>query len=257
MNQVQGDSLNIKCPICDAHQDLSSIQPAGQITQTICHDCRGNLVLVTTQEPVTPKALISKRGSKSTRTKMVGSVTLVLLCLLNYTVLTAGIFGIYKTVIPLTTTMNLPPELFDHTPAVTTLEAHTITEQLQALDLARNNGDIEEIAVHLSHDAIIEGSLHLPPPNADKIYAFDRNQYQATIRETYAQAQDYLFRRAISEVSVAGDGNSALVASHTVERMTMSGQTTTVNAQETIWFTLRDGRSLITKIHADGNVTVR
>lgn len=188
---------------------------------------------------------------------MVGSVSLVLLCLLNYTILAAGIFGISTTVIPLNTTTDLPLELFSTTPAVTTLEAQTITAQLQALDLARNNGDNEEIAEHLSHDAIIEGSLHLPPPHTDRIYAFDRTQYQATIRDTYAQAQEYRFRREISEVSVAGDGKSALVASHTVEHITLSGQTTTVNGQETLWFTLRDGRSLITKIHADGNVTVR
>lgn len=263
--------MNIICPVCDDEQHIADFDQADQVTQGVCVTCEANLLFVTRQGSSprraagrTSRGLTHSRlrkSGESGRKNIMGVGALLLLCALNYTLLGAGIYGLRQSIKAAETkgsTLRVfkQPQASTHAQGGSHLRENQIQTLFQSVDRAANERNVTAIMAYLSDDVVITASLQLPSPNPTKTLTFTRDQYRQTLRQTFATAKEYGFLRKVTRIAIAQDGKSAQVASQTLESVTIAGSTTQVQGQETVTLELREGKPLITKVQAVGNVEI-
>ena len=117
---------------------------------------------------------------------------------------------------------------------------------LNALDEAVRRKDVDGILRHLTHDAII--TIHLKQGPQQQMAVLTREDYRKTLAMSFAFHSANDFTRTNTSVSLASDERSAKVSFKSTETLRQANREFKTEGEETLVFTIRDGKPMITSL---------
>ena len=121
-----------------------------------------------------------------------------------------------------------------------------IDRLLGALDEAVRRKDVEGVLRHISYDATI--TIHLKQGPQQQTALLTRDDYRKTLAMAFAFPSDHDFTRTNTSVSLAADERSAKVSFKSIETLRPANHEFKAEGEETLVFTIRDGKPMITSV---------
>lgn len=121
-----------------------------------------------------------------------------------------------------------------------------IDRLLGALDTAVRKKDVDGVLRHISHDATI--TIHLRHGSQQQTALLTRDDYRKTLAMAFAFPSDNDFMRTNTSVSLASDERSAKVSFKSTETLRPANHEFKAEGEETMVFTIRDGKPMITSL---------
>lgn len=121
-----------------------------------------------------------------------------------------------------------------------------IDRLLGALDEAVRRKDVEGVLRYISYDATI--TIHLKQGPQQQTALLTRDDYRKTLAMAFAFPSDHDFTRTNTSVSLAADERSAKVSFKSIETLRPSNHEFKAEGEETLVFTIRDGKPMITSV---------
>ncbi len=126
------------------------------------------------------------------------------------------------------------------------LTREEIDRLLGALDDAVRRKDVEGVLRHISYDATI--TIHLKQGPQHQTALLTRDDYRKTLAMAFAFPSDNDFARTNTLVSLAADERSAKVSFKSTETLRPANHEFKAEGEETLVFTIRDGKLMITSV---------
>ncbi|MBL8052436.1 MAG: nuclear transport factor 2 family protein [Nitrospira sp.] len=121
-----------------------------------------------------------------------------------------------------------------------------IDRLLGALDDAVRRKDVDGVLRHISHDATI--TIHMKQGPQHQTALLTRDDYRKTLAMAFAFPSDNDFARTNTSVSLAADERSAKVSFKSTETLRPANHEFKAEGEETLVFTIRDGKPMITSV---------
>ena len=121
-----------------------------------------------------------------------------------------------------------------------------IDQLLGALDDAVRRKDVDGVLRHISHDATI--TIHLKQGPQQQTALLTRDDYRKTLAMAFAFPSDKDFTRTNTSVSLASDERSAKVSFKSTETLRPANHEFKAEGEETLLFSVRDGKPMITSL---------
>ena len=121
-----------------------------------------------------------------------------------------------------------------------------IDRLLGVLDEAVRRKDVEGVLRHISYDATI--TIHLKQGPQQQTALLTRDDYRKTLALAFAFPSDHDFTRTNTSVSLAADERSAKVSFKSIETLRPANHEFKAEGEETLVFTIRDGKPMITAV---------
>lgn len=123
-----------------------------------------------------------------------------------------------------------------------------IKQILKAIDAAVRQKDAEGIIRHFAKDCVIR--LDMPGPHGRQHRRVDREEYKASLKQSFSMLTEYKYHRGKTTIDIAPDGKSATVTGKIFETMTVEDRVMDSVTQHTAIFAVRSGELLITSLHS-------
>jgi hypothetical protein len=117
---------------------------------------------------------------------------------------------------------------------------------LDALDEAVRRKDVDGVLRHITHDATI--TIHLKQGPQQQVAMLTRDEYRKTLAMSFAFPSANDFTRTNTSVSLALDERSAKVSIKSTETLRQANREFKTEGEETLVFTIRDGKPMITSL---------
>lgn len=129
-------------------------------------------------------------------------------------------------------------------------EKGVITEQqvkalLEEMDRAANNNDADAVVALMSEDARLSVTVEGFGPTQN--FSFDREQYEAHIKQSLGMTDVYDYKRGETVIKVEPDGQSAFVIADIIETTKIGELTIGTVSRHTSTLELEDGKLVITR----------
>ena len=121
-----------------------------------------------------------------------------------------------------------------------------IDRLLGALDDADRKKDVDGVLRHISYDATI--TIHMKQGPQHQTALLTRDDYRKTLAMAFAFPSDNDFARTNTSVSLAADERSAKVSFKSTETLRPANHEFKAEGEETLVFTIRDGKPMITSV---------
>lgn len=121
-----------------------------------------------------------------------------------------------------------------------------IDRLLGALDDAVRRKDVDGVLRHISYDATI--TIHMKQGPQHQTALLTRDDYRKTLAMAFAFPSDNDFARTNTSVSLAADERSAKVSFKSTETLRPANHEFKAEGEETLVFTIRDGKLMITSV---------
>lgn len=121
-----------------------------------------------------------------------------------------------------------------------------IDRLLGALDDAVRKKDVDGVLRHISYDATI--TIHMKQGPQHQTALLTRDDYRKTLAMAFAFPSDNDFARTNTSVSLAADERSAKVSFKSTETLRPANHEFKAEGEETLVFTIRDGKPMITSV---------
>lgn len=121
-----------------------------------------------------------------------------------------------------------------------------IDRLLGALDDAVRKKDVDGVLRHISYDATI--TIHMKQGPQHQTALLTRDDYRKTLAMAFAFPSDNDFARTNTSVSLAADERSAKVSFKSTETLRPANHEFKAEGEETLVFTIRDGKPMITAV---------
>lgn len=121
-----------------------------------------------------------------------------------------------------------------------------IDHLLDAYDEAVRRKDIDGVLRHIAHDATI--TIHLKQGPQQQMALLTREEYRKTLAMSFAFPSANDFTRTNTSVSLASDERSAKVSFKSTETLLQANREFKTEGEETLVFTIRDGKPMITSL---------
>ena len=121
-----------------------------------------------------------------------------------------------------------------------------IDRLLGALDDAVRRKDVDGVLRHISYDATI--TIHMKQGPQHQTALLTRDDYRKTLAMAFAFPSDNDFARTNTLVSLAADERSAKVSFKSTETLRPANHEFKAEGEETLVFTIRDGKLMITSV---------
>lgn len=121
-----------------------------------------------------------------------------------------------------------------------------IDRLLGALDDAVRRKDVDGVLRHISYDATI--TIHMKQGPQHQTALLTRDDYRKTLAMAFAFPSDNDFARTNTSVSLAADERSAKVSFKSTETLRPANHEFKAEGEETLVFTIRDGKPMITSV---------
>ena len=130
-------------------------------------------------------------------------------------------------------------------------QATKITEEkilslLTSMDEAAIRQDVKALIAHMAPNVTIQ--LEIPGPGGKQTFRFNIKEYETHLKESFAQASDYKYKRTETNIEIAKDGQTARVTDTVLETVSIGGQTIRSETRETAMLELQNGKLLITAL---------
>ena len=126
------------------------------------------------------------------------------------------------------------------------LTREEIDRLLGTLDDAVRRKDVEGVLRHISYDATI--TIHLKQGPQHQTALLTRDDYRKTLAMAFAFPSNNDFTRTNTSVSLAADERSAKVSFKSTETLRPANHEFKAEGEETLVFTIRDGKPMITSV---------
>lgn len=126
------------------------------------------------------------------------------------------------------------------------LTREEIDRLLGALDDAVRRKDVDSVLRHISYDATI--TIHLKQGPQQQTASLTRDDYRKTLAMAFAFPSDHDFARTNTSVSLAADERSAKVSFKSTETLRPANHEFKAEGEETMIFSIRDGKPMITSL---------
>ncbi|MBS0156262.1 MAG: nuclear transport factor 2 family protein [Nitrospira sp.] len=140
--------------------------------------------------------------------------------------------------------------LTEHQSNSGTMDVHLTREGidrlLATLDDAVRRKDVEGVLRHISHDAMI--TIHLKQGPQQQTALLTREDYRKTLAMAFAFPSNNDFTRTNTSVSLAADERSAKVSFKSTETLRPANHEFKAEGEETLLFTIRDGKPMISSL---------
>ncbi|MFQ5657086.1 MAG: YybH family protein [Candidatus Methylomirabilales bacterium] len=135
----------------------------------------------------------------------------------------------------------------------TTVARERITEAqiqqiLESIDAAAMQKNAEGIVRYFARDCIIR--LDMPGPHGRQLLTVNREEYLASLRESFSTVTDYKYHRSETKIDISPDGQSARVTGKIFETMTVEDRIIESLSQHTAILEVRSDELLITSLHS-------
>jgi len=117
---------------------------------------------------------------------------------------------------------------------------------LDTLDEAVRRKDVDGVLRHMTHDATI--TIHLKQGSQQQMAMLTRADYRKTLAMSFAFPSAHDFTRTNTSVSLAADERSAKVSFKSTETLRQANREFKTEGEETLVFTIRDGKPMITSL---------
>lgn len=117
---------------------------------------------------------------------------------------------------------------------------------LDALDEAVRRKDVDGVLRHIAHDATI--TIHLKQGPQQHMALLTREDYRKTLAMSFAFPSANDFTRMNTSVLVASDERSAKVSFKSTETLRQANREFKTEGEETLVFSIRDGKPMITSL---------
>lgn len=121
-----------------------------------------------------------------------------------------------------------------------------IDHLLDALDEAVRRKDVDGVLRHIAHDVTI--TIHLKQGPQQQMAMLTREDYRKTLAMSFAFPSAHDFTRTNTSVSLAVDERSAKVSFKSTETLRQANREFKTEGEETLVFTIRDGKPMITSL---------
>jgi hypothetical protein len=121
-----------------------------------------------------------------------------------------------------------------------------IDHLLDALDEAVRRKDVDGVLRHIAYDATI--TIHLKQGPQQQMAMLTREDYRKTLAMSFAFPSAHDFTRTNTSVSLAVDERSAKVSFKSTETLRQANREFKTEGEETLVFTIRDGKPMITSL---------
>ena len=121
-----------------------------------------------------------------------------------------------------------------------------IDRLLGALDDAVRKKDVDGVLRHISYDATI--TIHMKQGPQHQTALLTRDDYRKTLAMAFAFPSDNDFARTNTSVSLAADERSAKVSFKSTETLRPANHEFKAEGEETLVFTIRDGKPMILSV---------
>lgn len=121
-----------------------------------------------------------------------------------------------------------------------------IDHLLDALDEAVRRKDVDGVLRHIAHDVTI--TIHLKQGPQQQMAMLTREDYRKTLAMSFAFPSAHDFTRTNTSVSLAVDERSAKVSFKSTETLRQVNREFKTEGEETLVFTIRDGKPMITSL---------
>ncbi|MHC9061916.1 Cif family virulence factor [Nitrospira sp. CMX1] len=121
-----------------------------------------------------------------------------------------------------------------------------IDRLLATLDDAVRRKDVDGVLRHISHDAMI--TIHLKQGPQQQTALLTRDDYRKTLAMAFAFPSNNDFTRTNTSVSLAADERSAKVSFKSTETLRPANHEFKAEGEETLLFTIRDGKPMISSL---------
>ncbi len=121
-----------------------------------------------------------------------------------------------------------------------------IDHLLDVLDEAVRRKDVDGVLRHMTHDATI--TIHLKQGPQQQTAMLTREDYRKTLAMSFAFPSANDFTRTNTSVSLASDERSAKVSFKSTETLLQANREFKTEGEETLVFTIRDGKPMITSL---------
>ena len=121
-----------------------------------------------------------------------------------------------------------------------------IDRLLGALDDAVRRKDVDGVLRHISYDATI--TIHMKQGPQHQTALLTRDDYRKTLAMAFAFPSNNDFPRTNTSVSLAADERSAKVSFKSTETLRPANHEFKAEGEETLVFTIRDGKPMITSV---------
>lgn len=121
-----------------------------------------------------------------------------------------------------------------------------IDRLLETLDEAVRRKDVDGVLRHIAYDATI--TIHLKQGPQQQMAALTRDEYRKTLAMSFAFPSANDFARTNTSVSLASDERSAKVSFKSTETLRQANREFKTEGEETLVFTVRDGKPMITSL---------
>ena len=143
-------------------------------------------------------------------------------------------------------TASLTEHQSNSRPGDVRLTREGIDRLLGVLDEAVRRKDVEGVLRHISYDATI--TIHLKQGPQQQTALLTRDDYRKTLAMAFAFPSDHDFTRTNTSVSLAADERSAKVSFKSIETLRPANHEFKAEGDETLVFTIRDGKPMITAV---------
>jgi hypothetical protein len=126
------------------------------------------------------------------------------------------------------------------------LTREEIDRLLGTLDDAVRRKDVDGVLRHISYDATI--TIHLKQGSHQQTALLTRDDYRKTLAMAFAFPSNNDFTRTNTSVSLAADERSARVSYKSTETLRPANHEFKAEGEETLVFTIRDGKPMITSV---------
>lgn len=117
---------------------------------------------------------------------------------------------------------------------------------LDGLDEAVRRKDVNGVLRHITHDATI--TIHLKQGSQQQPVLLTREEYRKTLAMSFAFPSANDFTRTNTSVSLASDERSAKVSFKSTETLRQANREFKTEGEETLVFTVRDGKPMISSL---------
>jgi hypothetical protein len=117
---------------------------------------------------------------------------------------------------------------------------------LGALDEAVRKKNVDGVLRHITHDATI--TIHMKQGAQQQMAQLTREDYRKTLAMLFAFPSANDFTRTNTAVSLAADERSAKVSFKSTETLRQANREFKTEGEETLVFTIRDGKPMITAL---------
>ena len=123
-----------------------------------------------------------------------------------------------------------------------------VTSLLAELDQAANSRDADGLVQHVAPDARMTVVVQFSGTKQE--LTMTREQYRTSLRQSFAMAQEYQWRRMDTELRLAPDGRKAVARLQGTESITTNGRRLVFALEKELTFSLQGPRPLIVSMRA-------